>query len=119
MTTADTSLPAEFEAIDRRIEALQDRLADCRQGMALSRAAIVVSVVVLALVMTVATSYRTPVVVFSAFAALIGGTVWLGASRTSLGEATDELASLDAVKNRMIDEVAVRNGWRDLTPTVH
>ena len=119
MRPVDRGPAADFDAIDRKIEALQETLDGYRQGMALSRAAVVVSLLVLALVLTVATAYRTPVVVFSAFAALVGGTVWLGASRTSLREVSDELADLDAVKNRMIDEVAARNGWRDMTPTVH
>ncbi len=119
MQPLDRSLSIDFEAIDRRIEARQERLESCRQGMALSRAAVAVSLGVLVLVLTLATSYRTPTVVFSAFAALVGGTVWLGASRTSLRETLDELADLDAEKSRMIDRVAARNGWRDMTPTVH
>ena len=50
---------------------------------------------------------------------IIGGTVWLGASRTSLEETRDQLATLEATKNRMIDRVAAANGWRDMTSTVH
>ena len=110
---------AEFDAIDRQIDELQDRLESCRQAMALSRAAVIVSLVTLALVLTVAEDWRTPAVVFSAIAAAIGGTVWLGASRTSRDETTEKLAALDRTKARLIDEVAARNGWRDLTPTVH
>ena len=110
---------AEFDTIDRQIEALHERLESCRQAMALSRAAVVVSLVTLALVLTVAGNWRTPAVVFSAIAAAIGGTVWLGASRTSRDENAEKLAALDRTKARMIDEVAARNGWRDLTPTVH
>lgn len=109
----------EFDAIDGEIEALQERLESCRQAMALSRAAVVVSLLTLALVLTVAGNWRTPAVVFSAIAASIGGTVWLGASRTSRDEIGEKLAALDRTKARLIDEVAARNGWRDLTPTVH
>ena len=110
---------AEFETIDRQIEGLQERLDSCRQAMALSRAALVASLATLALVLTVADGWRTPAVVFSAIAAAIGGTVWLGASRSSRDEIAEQLAALDRTKARMIDEVATRNGWRDLTPTVH
>lgn len=110
---------ANFETIDRQIERLQEQLEVCRQAMALSRAAVIVAVLTLVLVSTVAGSWRTPAVVFSAIAAAIGGTVWLGASRTSRDETVEKLAALDRTKSRMIDEVAARNGWRDLTPTVH
>ena len=109
----------EFDGIDGQIEALQDRLEGCRQAMALSRAAIVVSILTIGLVLTVAGNWRTPAVVFSAIAAAIGGTVWLGASRSSRDETAEKLAALDRAKARMIDEVAARNGWRDLTPTLH
>ena len=111
--------PSEFEAIDRQIEDLQDKVDGCRQAMMLSRAAIVGAAVAFVLVLTVAGSYRTPTVVFSAIAAMIGGTVWFGANTSSLREAEDALRALDAIKNRMIDQVAADNGWRDLTPTVH
>ena len=109
----------EFDEIDRQIETLGERLENCRQAMALSRAVLVVSLLTLALVLTVAGSWRTPAVVFSAIAGAIGGTVWLGASRTSRDETAEQLAALDRTKARLIDEVAARNGWRDLTPTVH
>ena len=110
---------ADFDAIDRQIEELQAKLDGCRQAMTLSRAAIAGAALVIALVLTIAGSYRTPTVVFSAFAMMIGGTVWLGASRTSLEETRDQLATLEATKNRMIDRVAAANGWRDMTSTVH
>ena len=113
MTRTGPNLAADFESIDHRIEALQDRLDGYRRATALSRGTIVVSVLALVLVLTVAGTYRTPTIVFSAFAALIGGTVWLGANRTSIEEANGELASLDAEKSRMIDRVAADNGWRD------
>ena len=110
---------ADFDEIDRQIEEAQARLDGCRQAMLLSRAAMIVAALVLALAVTVAGSYRTPTVVFSAFAVLLGSTVWLGASRSSRDDAADALATLEAAKNRKIDEVAAANGWRDLTPTVH
>ncbi len=109
----------EFDTIDRQIEGLQERLESCRQAMALSRAAVIVSLLTLAVVLTVAGSWRTPAVVFSAIAGAIGGTIWLGASRTSRDETEEKLAALDRTKARLIDEVAARNGWRDMTPTLH
>ena len=110
---------ADFDAIDRQIEEVQGKVDGCRQAMTLSRTAIVGAILVIASVLTIAGSYRTPTVVFSAFAMMIGGTVWLGASKSSLEEAQDQLATLEATKNRMIDRVAAENGWRDMTSTVH
>ena len=110
---------ADFETIDRQIEEMQARLDGCRQAMTLSRAGIIGAIVILTAVLTIAGSYRTPIVVFSAFAMMIGGTVWLGASKTSMQEVQDQLATLEATKNRMIDRVAAENGWRDMTTTVH
>ena len=109
----------EFDSIDREIDDLQERLDGCRQAMALSRAALVLSLLTLASVLTFAGSWRTPAVVLFAIAGAIGGTVWLGASRTSRDETEEKLAALDRTKAKLIDEVARRNGWRDLTPTVH
>ena len=112
-------MATDFDAIDRQIEELQAKLDGCRQAMTLSRVAIGGAVLVIALVLTVAGSYRTPTVVFSAIASMIGGTVWYGASRSSLEEAREQMTTLEATKNRMIDRVAAENGWRDMTTTVH
>jgi hypothetical protein len=108
-----------FEKIDERIEALHERLSLCRRAMLVSLVAIYGGGAVAAFVLTIAGSYRTPVVVLGAITAIIGGMVWLGANSSSRAEAEAELAEAQAVKARLFDEVATRNGWRDLTPTVH
>jgi hypothetical protein len=113
------TIAAELDAIETQIEDLQHELESCRKAMLVSRIAIVGGALVLAAVLTVAGAYRTPAIVFSAFAATIGGIIWLGASKSSSDEKRDALATLDAAKNRMIDRVAAENGWRDMTPTVH
>jgi hypothetical protein len=87
--------------------------------MVVSRAAIYAGGAVLSLVLTVAPAYRTPTAVIGAITAVIGGTVWLGANGSSRAEAQAELAAAEAIKTQMFDEVAARNGWRELTPTVH
>ena len=87
--------------------------------MAVCRAVVCVATLAFVLVLTVATSFRTPVVVFSAIAAMMGGTVWLGANRSTLQEAAARLSALDATKERMIDAVAAQNGWSTLVPTAH
>ena len=110
---------AQLDEVERRIEDLRDALEGCRQAILLSRAAVWLGIVTLALVFTVAGSYRTAPVVFGALTAIIGGTVWSGASRSSRDEAKTSLAAAEARKAALIDEVAARNGWRDLTPSVH
>lgn len=108
-----------FEQIELQIETLQERLDTCRQAMTLSRAAIYGGALVLLLVLTVAGSYRTPPVVFGAITAVLGGTVWFGANTSSRADVESQLADAEAAKARLFDEVAARNGWPDMTPTVH
>lgn len=110
---------ADFDTIDAQIEALQARLDSCRKAMAVSRVAVAAALLTIALALTLVGTLRTPEVVFTAIAAAIGGTVWLGASRTTATEAEAQLEALDRSKAKLIDEVARRNGWRDPTPTVH
>lgn len=112
-------LDDQFADLDRRIEDVEVRLDTCVQAERLSRAAIIVGLAVLVLVMTLATTYRTPIIVFGALTAVLGGMVWLGANRSTRMELEEERATLDARKAGLIDQVAARNGWRDLTPTVH
>ena len=110
---------ALLDEVERRIEALRDTLEGCRQAILLSRAAAWLGIASLALVFTVAGSYRTAPVVFGALTAIIGGTVWSGASRSSRDEAKTSLAAAEARRAALIDGVSARNGWRDLTPSVH
>ncbi len=110
---------AQLDEADRRIEALRDALESCRQAILLGRAAMWLGGIALVLVFTVAGAYRTAPVVLGAITAIIGGTVWSGASRSSRDEIGAALAAMEARKSQLIDRVAARNGWRDLTPTVH
>jgi hypothetical protein len=113
------SPPVDFEAVDRQIADLTEKLQGCRRAMAVSRAAAFGAGAVLLLVLTLAGSYRTPTIVFGAVSVIIGGTVWLGASRTSQAELQDRLSALDGVKSRMIDEIAAQNGWHTPPPGLH
>lgn len=108
-----------FDQIDREIAALLDRLETYRQAIILSRAAIWIGGGVLCLILTVAGTYRTPVIVFGAITALLAGTVWFGATTSSRADAEAALAEAEARKARLFEEVAARNGWVDMTPTVH
>ncbi len=113
------NLDAQLDEAERRIEALRDVLEGCGRAILLSRAAVLLGGATLAVVFTVAGSYRTAPVVFGAITVIIGGTVWSGASRTSRDEARASLATAEAGKSRLIDEVAARNGWRDAPPGSH
>ncbi len=112
-------LDAQLDALDQRIEELREVLEGCRRAILVSRAAVLLGIAALALVFTLAGPYRTATVVFGAMTAVVGGTVWSGASRSSRDEARAALDAAEARKSRMIDEVAARNGWRDPTPSVH
>lgn len=118
----DTETPVEatpFDDIEAEIEALQARLDAYHQAMVLARVAIWVGGIALGLVLTVAGGFRTPPVVFGAITAVLGGTVWFGATSSSRAEVENEMADAEARKARLFDAVAARNGWVDMTPTVH
>lgn len=110
---------ARFAAIDEAIAELQAKLSGCAKLDRLCRIAAIGGGVVLALVLTLVPAYRTPAIVFGAFTAVLGGLVGLGANRTTRLETEQGLAALEARKARLIDEVAIDNGWRDMTATVH
>jgi hypothetical protein len=109
---------AAFDAIDEEIADLVDRRAGCRRAVAASRAAIIAGALVL-LLSAGLPALRAPTILIAALTAMIGGTVWAGASKSSGEELDARLADAEARKAEMIDRVAAANGWRDLTPTVH
>ena len=113
------SVDDEFEAIDQVIEALEDERDTCRRAIVVSRAAIGLGLLTLVCAFTVITELRSPTVVFGAIAAVIGGTVWFGANKSSREEIDARLAAVNARKARLFDVIAARNGWRDITTTIH
>ncbi len=112
-------LDGQLDAIDAQITELQEQLESCRLSIALSRAAVWLGTLVLLAVFTLAGTYRTAPVIFGAITALIGGIVWSGASRSSRDEVHARIGAAETARSRLIDEVASRNGWHDLMPTVH
>lgn len=118
MTYARLDPDAAFDAIDEEIADLVDRRAGCRRAVAASRAAIIGGALVL-LLSAGLPALRAPTILIAAVTAMIGGTVWAGASKSSGEELDARLADAEARKAEMIDRVAAANGWRDLTPTVH
>ncbi len=112
-------MDAEFDAIEEEIEQLRERIAGCRRAIALSRGAIAIAAVALGLVILVAPAYRTPALVLSAIAAMIGGTVWSGASAASRAQAEALLAAADARRGALLDAVVARNGWQEASTALH
>jgi hypothetical protein len=109
----------QFARLESQIEDLHDKLDRCRQSILMSRAAIWGGALVLALVFTLLGRYQSAPVILGAMTAIIAGIVWAGASKSSRDDLRIELAEAETKKSRLIDEIALRNGWRDLTPTVH
>lgn len=108
-----------FDELEREIDDLRDRLDHCRQAIILSRAAIWLGVATLVIVFVAASGYRTAPVVFGALTAIIGGIVWAGATGSSRNELESQLAEATTRQSALFDDIAARNGWRDLTPTIH
>ena len=107
-----------FDAIDRDIEELHAKITGCRQTILLARAIIALGALAM-LASFFFYAWRTPPVILASIAAMIGGVVWGGASGATREGLAADLAQAEAEKARLIDDVAQRNGWRDLTPTVH
>ena len=109
---------AEFEDLEAEIADLEAELAACRRGAFVARGAIIVGGIVLAASIFLY-ALRTAPFAFGAIAAMIGGTVWAGASKSSREEIEARLAAAQVRNAALFDRVAAENGWRDTTPTVH
>ena len=109
---------SQFDELDQRIEDLHAKIAGCRQTILLSRAAVGLGAAAM-LAAFLLYAWRTPPVILTSIAAMVGGVVWGGASGSTREGYASDLVDAEAEKARMIDEIAARNGWRDLTPTVH
>ena len=118
MTGAAIESDAAFEAVDAEIADLLDERAGCRRAILASRVAVIGGTLVLVLSFWVR-ALGAPTTLIAALTAMIGGTVWGGASKSSGEEIDARLADAEARKAALIDRVAAANGWRDLTSTVH
>ncbi|MDR3462752.1 MAG: hypothetical protein P4L76_10620 [Beijerinckiaceae bacterium] len=111
---------AEFDRIDGALEDLQSRIESCRQAIILARAAIVMGLVTLGAVLTIASAYATATVIFAAITAIIAGTVWSGANKSTKDELETERAAAEARKSELFDLIANQNGWeREAPGTYH
>ena len=118
MTGAAIDADAAFAAVDDEIADLLDARDGCRRAIVVSRVAVVGGTLVLVSSFWLP-ALSAPTVLIAALTAMIGGTVWAGASKSSGEEIDARLADAEARKAALIDRVAAANGWRDMTFTVH
>lgn len=113
--TAGQAMPvafeAEFDRLDTALDQLGAKIDACLQAIVLCRVAITLGLGTLAVVLTIMPAYASATVVLSAITASLGGTVWLGASKSSLEELRAGQSAVEAQKNALFDAVAARNGW--------
>ena len=77
------SVDGQFESLEQEIERLRDALDTCRRAILGARVALWGGAATLLAAFTLLRSLDTPTVVFGAIAAMIGGTVWYGANKST------------------------------------
>lgn len=82
---SDDDTRGHLSEIEDRIEQLRDVIESCRKGILVSRSAILLGSLVFFLNLAVSTP--SLILGLSAFTAIIGGVVWLGANKTSREQA--------------------------------
>lgn len=110
VTSDSGGLDAAFAAIDDEIAELAEAREGCAKAILVSRAAILAGGLTLALSLWIV-ALRGPMIFIAALTAMIAGTVWAGASRTSGEELDVRRAEAEARKAALFDEVARHNGW--------
>ncbi|WP_158811577.1 hypothetical protein [Beijerinckia sp. L45] len=102
---------SRLDSTEALLEEIYGEIRTCRQAMIMSRAAIGLGLATAAIVFTIAPAYSTAPVVLSAFTAIIGGLVWLGANKSTSEELDAKRTALEAEKADLFDRIAARNGW--------
>jgi hypothetical protein len=102
---------SRLDATEALLEEIYGEIRTCRQAMILSRAAIGLGFATVAIVVTIAPADSTAPVILSAFTAIIGGLVWLGANKSTGDELEAKRTALEAEKADLFDRIAARNGW--------
>ena len=115
----DDPVSDELAAIEAELDDLGERIALCRQAMLLSRIAASLGLAVFVAVLLFVPAYRTAPVLLLAFTAVLGGTVWLGATKSTRDELRGQQTEAEARKGGLFDVVAARNGWADVAQTRH
>ena len=113
VTLAELDLMAENNPIDgiSEIEAQLDELAEvaerCRKFILVSKAAIVIGVASL-LVMVLGLFGANQVVAIGSIAAVLGGIVSLGSNVSTLRQTTAAMAAAEALRSDLIDRIDLR-----------
>ena len=94
-------------AIEREIAELSEYAERCRKAILISRGAIVVGALIFVGSAIGLLGGPNAIVVIGGFAAMIGGIVWLGASKSSGEEARAGLQRAQAELARTIDELGL------------
>jgi hypothetical protein len=94
--------------IEQRIEDLSDYAERCRKEMRLSRAAILVGLLLLVAALAGLAGFHGEIAGISGFAAMIGGFVWLGANKSSGEEARAALQRARAELAAAIDALGLQ-----------
>lgn len=94
-------------ALEREIENLNEYAEHCRKAMQVSRGAIAAGALIFVGSVTGLLGGPSGIAVIGGFAAMIGGIVWLGASKSSGEEARAGLQRAQAELARAIDELGL------------
>lgn len=97
----------EIVELEQRIEALAERVAQCRKVSLLARAMIGVGGGLLILALLGA-SGRSPAVLVLGFGAFLGGVALLGTNRGTLGEIRDTVRRLEGRRAELIGAMRLR-----------
>ena len=106
--TASGDPHARVIEIEERIEELCDYAEQCSRAMQLSRAAILLGLLLLAAAVTGLAGSRDEIAGIGGFAAMIGGFVWLGANKSSGEEARANLQGARAELAAAIDALGLQ-----------
>ena len=99
--------PDEIAELEREIEALAERVEQCRKVSLLARALIGVGGALLVLVLLGAGG-RSPAVLVLGFAGALGGVALLGTNRGTLGEIRDAIRRREGRRAELIGAMRLR-----------
>ncbi len=100
----DDDLRGEIEQLEERIEQLAATIEGCRKIILASRVAIVLGALLL-LAMTLGTISSDPTALAGAFAAILGGIVFLGSNSSTRQEAMEQLREAEEERAELIGRI--------------
>jgi hypothetical protein len=105
LATADPR--EQIGRLEERIEALSEKLENCRKFAAAARFAIALGAALM-LALLFGVMAFDPLAFTAAIAALLGGVVVLGSNRSTANEASAELAEAEAARAALIGRIDLR-----------